>query len=74
MPGWPAVAEGVRDEPIWEAVARYLRAKKTVPPVRPNRPRLVGVEGYPGLARPPAAAAQDRLAENPCASNATRLH
>jgi hypothetical protein len=30
-------------------VARYLRARKVVRPLEPNRPALAGVEGNPGL-------------------------
>jgi sulfur-oxidizing protein SoxB len=37
-------------EPVWEVVARYLRARKTVPPLRPNVPVLKGVGGDRGLA------------------------
>ena len=37
------VAEGASGEPIWEVLARYLRAKKTVPALRLNSPRLIGV-------------------------------
>jgi len=48
--GWAPVAEGASGEPIWEVVARYLRAKKTVGPLVLNEPRLVGVEGNPGIA------------------------
>jgi sulfur-oxidizing protein SoxB len=48
--GWAPVAEGARGEPIWEVVARYLRATKSVPPLKLNLPRLVGVAGNPGLA------------------------
>jgi len=48
--GWAPVAEGASGEPIWDVVARYLRAKKTVRPVILNEPRLVGVEGNPGIA------------------------
>ena len=48
--GWAPVAEGASGEPIWEVVARHLRAKKTVRPVNLNEPRLVGVEGNPGIA------------------------
>ena len=47
--GWAPVAEGASGEPIWELVARYLRAKKSVPPVVLNLPRLIGVAGDPGL-------------------------
>ncbi|MCW2272837.1 thiosulfohydrolase SoxB [Rhodoblastus acidophilus] len=51
--GWAAVSEAARDaggEPIWELVARHLRAKKTVAPPTLNLPRLKNVEGNPGLA------------------------
>jgi len=48
--GWAPVAEGASGEPIWEVVARYLRAKKTVGPLVLNEPRLVGVEANPGIA------------------------
>jgi hypothetical protein len=34
---------------VWDVVAAYLRAKKTVRPFKPNRPALYGVEGNPGL-------------------------
>jgi sulfur-oxidizing protein SoxB len=46
---WAPVAEGASGEPVWDVVARYLRAKKVVRSVVPNRPALVGVEGNPGL-------------------------
>ena len=46
---WAPVAEGASGEPVWEVVARHLRAKKIVRPVRPNRPQLIGVRGNPGL-------------------------
>ena len=48
--GWAPVAEGASGEPIWEVVARYLRAKKTVPALRANFPRLIGVQSNPGIA------------------------
>jgi S-sulfosulfanyl-L-cysteine sulfohydrolase len=51
--GWAAVSEAVRDaggEPIWELMARYLRAQKTIGPRAVNVPALVGVAGNPGLA------------------------
>ncbi|MGH8661532.1 MAG: thiosulfohydrolase SoxB [Burkholderiales bacterium] len=47
---WAPVAEGASGEPVWEVLARYLRDRKVVRPVRPNRPALIGVEGNPGLA------------------------
>ena len=46
---WAPVAEGASGEPAWEVVARYLRSKKALPPVTPNRPALAGVDGNPGL-------------------------
>ena len=46
---WAPVAEGASGEPIWEIVARYLRAKKVVRAVKPNRPSLTGVLGNPGI-------------------------
>ncbi|MGZ5046208.1 MAG: thiosulfohydrolase SoxB [Usitatibacter sp.] len=47
--GWAPVAEGVHGEPIWDVVTRYLRDRKSLPAPRLNTPRLVGVEGDPGL-------------------------
>jgi S-sulfosulfanyl-L-cysteine sulfohydrolase len=39
--GWAPVAEGATGEPVWEVAARYLRAKRSIAPLAPNRPRLV---------------------------------
>jgi sulfur-oxidizing protein SoxB len=50
--GWAPVAEGASGEPIWDVVARYLREKKIVRPVKLNQPKLVGVERNPGIALP----------------------
>jgi len=53
--GWAPVADDVLasgGEPIWELVARYLKAQRTIAPRTPNRPRLVGTAGNPGLMRP----------------------
>jgi sulfur-oxidizing protein SoxB len=47
--GWAPVAEGAQGEPIWDVVETYLRAKKTIVPPRVNLPKLVGVEGNPGI-------------------------
>jgi sulfur-oxidizing protein SoxB len=50
--GWAPVAEEAitsGGEPVWEVMARYLKAQKTITPRRPNQPTLVGVEGNPGL-------------------------
>ena len=48
--GWAPVAEGASGEPIWDVVEGYLRDRKTILPKRPNRPKVIGVEGNPGIA------------------------
>ena len=51
--GWAPVAEEARQGnpmPIWDLVEHYLVAQKTIRPPRPNTPRLIGMEGNPGLA------------------------
>ena len=39
--GWASVAEGVSGEPVWDVVARYLRERRTIPPLAANVPRLL---------------------------------
>jgi sulfur-oxidizing protein SoxB len=48
--GWASVAQPLEGTPVWEAVAAYLRDQKTVRVDRVNDPKLVNVEGNPGLA------------------------
>jgi sulfur-oxidizing protein SoxB len=48
--GWAPVAEGVKGEPVWEIITAYLRDKKTLAAPKLNTPKLLGVEGNPGLA------------------------
>ena len=48
--GWASVQEGAQGTPIWEVVTEYLRSKKTIAPPKLNLPKLVGVEGNPGIA------------------------
>ena len=51
--GWAPVAEEAKaagGEPIWDLVARNLRARKTVAPPKLNLPTLDGVAGNPGIA------------------------
>ena len=48
--GWAPVAEGATGQPIWEVVETYLKAKKVIGPRKLNLPRLIGVEGNPGIA------------------------
>jgi sulfur-oxidizing protein SoxB len=47
--GWAPVGEGVTGEPIWEVVETYLKAKKSIAPPKVNLPKLLGVEGDPGI-------------------------
>jgi sulfur-oxidizing protein SoxB len=47
--GWAPVAEGASGEPIWDLASRYLRSRKNLPPLEANRPRLIGVQGNPGI-------------------------
>ncbi|MFN0317593.1 MAG: 5'-nucleotidase C-terminal domain-containing protein, partial [Burkholderiales bacterium] len=48
--GWAPVAEGVTGEPMWDLLQTYLQAHPTIKPLVPNAPKLVGVEGNPGIA------------------------
>jgi len=51
--GWAPVSEEARaagGEPVWDVVARYLRAEKTIAPRKLNLPKLEGVGSDPGLA------------------------
>ncbi len=50
--GWAPVAPGARGEPIWEVVARWLRAQRTIAPRQPNVPQLSGVAEESGWAGP----------------------
>ena len=49
--GWAPVAEAAKGEPIWDVVETYLRDQKVIKAPVLNQPRLVGVEGNPGMAR-----------------------
>jgi sulfur-oxidizing protein SoxB len=50
--GWAPVAEGATGVPVWDVVAEYLRAKKTIKGVKLNQPRIVGVDkNNPGIAK-----------------------
>ena len=48
--GWATVGSQSPGEPIWETVAEYLRDRKTVRIDKLNTPKLVGVDGNPGIA------------------------
>jgi sulfur-oxidizing protein SoxB len=47
--GWAPVAEGASGEPVWDVVGTWLRSQKTVKPRKLNAPRLIGVQGNPGI-------------------------
>ena len=47
--GWASVQEGAKGEPIWDVVSGYLRDKKVIKGVQINTPRIIGMDGNPGL-------------------------
>ncbi|AOF87762.1 thiosulfohydrolase SoxB [Hydrogenophaga sp. RAC07] len=47
--GWASVQEGAQGEPIWDVVSGYLREKKVIKGVQINTPRIIGMDGNPGL-------------------------
>ena len=50
LASWAPVAEGASGEPVWDVVTRYLRSRKVIKPPLLNRPRIIGVDGNPGIA------------------------
>ncbi|MBX3634268.1 MAG: thiosulfohydrolase SoxB [Rubrivivax sp.] len=51
--GWAPVAEEARNagnKMIWDVVEQWLKSKGRVTPRQPNLPRLIGVQGNPGVA------------------------
>jgi sulfur-oxidizing protein SoxB len=44
------VAEGAKGEPIWEVVETWLKAKKRITPRQLNTPKILGMDGNPGIA------------------------
>jgi sulfur-oxidizing protein SoxB len=47
--GWASIQPQQGGRPIWEVVAEYLRAKKSVRIGQPYTPKLIGASGNPGL-------------------------
>jgi sulfur-oxidizing protein SoxB len=47
--GWAPVGEGVKGTPIWDVVAEYLRDVKVVKQVKLNQPKVIGMQGNPGM-------------------------
>ncbi len=51
--GWAPVAEEAKmagNKMVWDVVEPWLKNQKRVTPRQPNLPRLIGVQGNPGLA------------------------
>lgn len=46
---WASLNENASGPPIWNIVSCYLRDQRTISPSAVNLPRLVGVNGNPGL-------------------------
>ena len=49
--GWAPVAEGASGEPVWDVVAQWLRTNKVVTPRKLNTPKIIGMDGNPGIAK-----------------------
>ena len=47
---WAPVAEGASGEPVWDVMARYLKAQKVITARKLNLPRIKGLAGNPGYA------------------------
>ncbi len=51
--GWAPVSEEAKaagGEPIWDVMARYLKAQKSIKPLRLNLPKVEGMSGQPRMA------------------------
>lgn len=48
--GWATVGSQSPGRPVWDVVADYLRDQKTVKIKKLNTPKLIGVDGNPGIA------------------------
>ena len=48
--GWATVGSKAPGAPIWEVVAEYLRSEKVAKVKKLNTPKIVGMEGNPGIA------------------------
>ncbi len=51
--GWAPVSEEAKNagnKMVWDVVEPWLKSQKRVTPRQPNLPRLIGVQGNPGLA------------------------
>jgi sulfur-oxidizing protein SoxB len=48
--GWAPVAEGVQGEPIWDVMETYFKAHPIIKTRKLNQPKILGMEGNPGIA------------------------
>ena len=51
--GWAPVSEEAKaagGEPVWDVMTRYLKAQKTIKPLKLNLPKVEGMAGNPGMA------------------------
>ena len=48
--GWATVSSVSPGEPIWDVVADYLRTEKVAKVKKLNAPKIIGMEGNPGIA------------------------
>ena len=48
--GWATVGSQSPGAPIWEVVAEYLRSEKVAKVKKLNTPKIIGMEGNPGIA------------------------
>jgi sulfur-oxidizing protein SoxB len=47
--GWAPVGEGAQGEPVWDVVETWMKSKGRIAARAPEQPRLIGVQGNPGL-------------------------
>ncbi len=49
--GWAPVQEASKNAgpPIWDVVETYLKSQKVLKPVKVNNPKLIGLDGNPGI-------------------------
>jgi sulfur-oxidizing protein SoxB len=48
---WAPVAEGAQGEPIWDVMETYFKAHKVITPRKLNQPKIIGMDGNPGIAK-----------------------
>ena len=48
--GWATVGSQSPGAPIWDVVAEYLRSEKVAKVKKLNTPKIIGMEGNPGIA------------------------